>query len=351
MTLTLLRFGVDTLECTFTGTLEERVAADLLAAKQHAQDTDAPVQVSVGDSVLAVLPKGHGFYPFVLSDQRMLLRVSPRISGPPPCSARMRATALAVQDVHTLYSDVCDSAASLGFAFENTLSRIDLAADVQGWTPDDSQMRGLVCPATYRARHEDGAGLTYQYGKGDIVLRVYNKTAEIAANPKKRGYGVVWEGAPGYSPDLDVWRIEYQVRGSALAEYGCRHVSAALDRLPELFGALMLWGDLRVPASDTNRTRWARHPIYEQLDRLVMGESAPVPRVRSVSRLLSMEAAARRLPGLVATYAAQLGTTDYWDALKCMSTDAMVDMEQREVSFEELVDQKKVKLLSGEGVF
>ena len=344
--LTVLRFGVDTLECTFKGEMNAEAATRIATAKAHAKSCDGPVPVSIGDRVLFVQPKGAGFYPWLLTDRRILLPANGTNGGPPPCSIRFRADALATFGHRELYDEARKTASILGFAFPNTLSRIDLAVDVQGVAFNDQVMDGLVCPATYRARHEDGEGLTYQFGKGDIVLRVYNKTAQLKAYPRKRGYSEVWETCVGYERDVDVWRIEYQFRGQALSEFGCRDVHSSFDRLPGLYAAGLGWGQLREPTPDTNKKRWPIHPWWNHIESS-LDVSRPVSRIRVQSRILEQDALRHRLVGIVAAYGAHLGTSDYWSILETLSTDTQIHIQQEGLDLERLVKAKQRQLMAG----
>jgi hypothetical protein len=55
------------------------------------------------------------------------------------------------------------------------------------------------------------------FGKGDLMLRIYNKTKEISENKKKGFIQVLnWQHNPKFDIDLPVWRIEGQIRREKL---------------------------------------------------------------------------------------------------------------------------------------
>jgi hypothetical protein len=57
---------------------------------------------------------------------------------------------------------------------------------------------------------------TIQYGKGDVVLRIYNKVIEIEEHSDKVWLFQFW----GVS--ADVWRIEWQIRKDVLKRFSIR---------------------------------------------------------------------------------------------------------------------------------
>jgi len=125
-----------------------------------------------------------------------------------------------------------------------TVSRLDLAADVQGWQPSGAELTAPIgtAPAwvsrtvartryaeptkggTKRARdlgadalHLRGRRFTgYSFGAGDLMCRIYDKTAEIRKSGK-RWFGGLWL-AGGADPGASVWRVEFQLRGDVLRE-------------------------------------------------------------------------------------------------------------------------------------
>jgi hypothetical protein len=60
-------------------------------------------------------------------------------------------------------------------------------------------------------------GQTMMFGEGDIVLRIYNKVAEIVEKSGKTWFYALWGGVCE-----DVWRIEWQTRKDILRRFGIR---------------------------------------------------------------------------------------------------------------------------------
>jgi hypothetical protein len=84
------------------------------------------------------------------------------------------------------------------------LSRVDLAFDYH--LPHlDFDVDGFVTLATKDSKYrQDGQARGFTSGKGDIVLRVYDKVTEIEEQSKKVWFFQRW------GRNTDVWRIEWQ---------------------------------------------------------------------------------------------------------------------------------------------
>jgi hypothetical protein len=108
------------------------------------------------------------------------------------------------------------------------VSEIHLATDIQGYNFNNLDKDRFA----YRSRlSEDmdeqnsiqkifGTGLKktgFTFGKGDFMLRVYNKTTQLRTI-KKSGYVIPlrWEQHKNYDEHKDVWRVEFQLRRNYL---------------------------------------------------------------------------------------------------------------------------------------
>lgn len=343
MRLVVLHTGVDTLEASAFGTLVEGLDGELDVCKSRAQTTDTPESFPIDGVPFYVHAKGQGHCAWVLSDHRMLIRVS-RANRPelPLFSVKLRASALASYGHRTLWDAARDTIAQLGAIERLSLSRIDLAVDVQGFEFTDADFARMVCPASYRGTHKDGEGVTYQLGKGDVVMRIYRKDAELRAK-KKESYAALWERHPEYSPDEPVWRIEVQLRGQVLNELGARDIEAAFDRLERLFRFGMEWAELRVSDGDTNKTRWPLDPIWALLS-LAWGDCPPQPRIRLAARMESEGRVVARILGAAASLGAYSGQTDLVDVLRHALVLMESRMRDRGVTFPELVETKAARI-------
>lgn len=108
------------------------------------------------------------------------------------------------------------------------IKEIHLATDIQGYefSPlDFYRIKTLSRNRTIFNEDEKNSYFTNQrftgmtFGKGDLMLRIYNKTAEIFKNKKKGFIEVLkWQNHPNFNKDFNVWRIEGQIRREKLKE-------------------------------------------------------------------------------------------------------------------------------------
>ncbi len=133
------------------------------------------------------------------------------------------------------------------------VSRIDLATDVQGYSFHDLDRQRFRTRKTTTKAHENANEvdsyffhgkkfLGLSYGQGDDMIRVYNKTVEIAKFPNKAFVKMfVWEKNPDYNPNKEVWRIEVQYRRAKLKTM-YDDISGLLDGFENVINAIpSLW--------------------------------------------------------------------------------------------------------------
>lgn len=323
--------GVDTLEASFRGILHEALIDWLTTNKAIAQECDEPQAFPGFDLDFAVSASGLKPWKWVLAGEDMTFRLTDAKSLP-TVSVRLSALGLAAMGWEPLYALAWSLVRQMGATLpawalgddelspslsESGISRIDLFADFQGLTPTAALMDGIVCPATYRAVHLAGATpQTFQYGKGEIVCRVYNKSAEIAVSGK--GWlRQAWQHCPDYLADQDVWRIEFQLRRPFLKDTGGTEALAVFGRLPDLWATCLRWCELRVPEG-SNQSRWPLHPAWSVLAAL-HPVASPLPRIKSVGYVESFEAVVPQMAGLLISASAAVGMTNLDSALECMS--------------------------------
>ncbi len=145
-----------------------------------------------------------------------------------------------------------------------TLSRVDFAFDyrVEGaqFSPDH-----VVTLASKDSQHREDRSLqTMQFGRDDVVLRIYDKVVEIAQKSGKIWLFELW------GVKENVWRIEWQTRKTLLKRFGLRSVQDLVEGQGDALRYLCEEHDtLRVPGVDSNRSRWSLHPLWEDLQRRV----------------------------------------------------------------------------------
>lgn len=147
---------------------------------------------------------------------------------------------------------------------EESLSRVDFTFDYQLPILDFGQDHFVSLASKDSQYRENGAVQTFAFGKGDVMLRVYDKVAEIAQQSDKIWFFDLW----GVTDS--VWRIEWQIRKPILKRFGLRTFADLTDRQADLLRYLAYDHDsLRLPASDSNRSRWPLHPLWVDLQQRI----------------------------------------------------------------------------------
>lgn len=300
--LFVLWAGIDTLEVSYTGQVPNVVRADLSEAKESARSTRHPVVWDFGGDRLGIQATGLKPWTWLACGPDYHLRLG---KAAPAASVRLLSLGLASLGPAVLMDRATDALASVGSFGRPRVSRMDVAVDFQGWTPDMAQMSGMVCGATFRPVYPSvDHPETWQYGRGEIVVRLYNKTAECAA--KGSHWPAYWEGVDGYKPDEDVWRLEVQVRGEFLRECGLDTPAECLEAAGSVFLAGLAWADLRVPGKAKKKARWRAHPVWESL-RECWAFSDPAVRCRDGAAAAGALALLPQVSGLMVLVGAHLG--------------------------------------------
>ncbi|MDE2210333.1 MAG: hypothetical protein KGJ99_11460 [Betaproteobacteria bacterium] len=182
----------------------------------------------------------------------------------PSFFVKFRSEALWREGALALHQRFVTWAEAVGFHAlrPETLSRVDFTFDYQIPAANfdaDSVVSLSAKDATFR---KDRREQTIQYGAGgDVMLRIYNKIAEINDSSSKFWFRALWNGV-----FEDVWRIEWQVRKAMLKRFAIRSFQDLLDQQGDLLTYLAEEHDtLRIKADDANRSRWPVHPVWLDL--------------------------------------------------------------------------------------
>jgi hypothetical protein len=218
-----------------------------------------------------------------------------------------------------LYADQ-STAAKEGISFTAAkISRADIHIDWQGgYAPSLSnlseELRCFTRPGRVKGAlyFQGGAATGIQFGRSQVVARLYNKTLET--NEKgNEAYAELLTARCGdaFNPDLDVWRLEFELKREgakgfrlyALPEEGdpdeeveaemsaeeLQHIGTLprfFARMEELFLHLTRhWLRLVETSDDTNRSRWPLHPTWVHL-REAFGALAGIPPLDDEKRQL-----------------------------------------------------------------
>ncbi len=217
-------------------------------------------EIVIGSENFWLMPYGKKPYSYVLSNADFEVRLAEHLQ--PCCYVQFYSEALWRDGAQALHMRLLHWAGSVSLfrSRKPVVSRSDWAFDFH--LPSiDFDGDNFVSRGRMKGRWDNGENITgFQIGKGDVVVRVYDKVAEIQAQSGKVWMFQVW------GQDKEVWRVEFQVRGPVLQQHGIRSPNDLFDLqydlLRELAGSHTT---LRTPNGDANRSRWQLHPLWRAL--------------------------------------------------------------------------------------
>ncbi len=263
--------GFDTVQCAYFMECKRKGGIDfqLLWEKKEkirVSKKKDPELISLGEVNFLLHPFGTASgYPLVISNEDF--RIEMGEFNNPNFFVTFRSQGLWRESAFDLHDKFIDWVESVGFqpSRSESLSRIDYCFDYN--LPEvDFDENSFVSRSNKDSKHrEDGKVQTLTFGKGDVVLRVYDKIAEIKQQSEKAWFYELWGGL-----DEDVWRIEWQVRKEVLRNYGIKTFDDLYNKLGNLLKYLSEEHDtLRQPNGDTNHSRWPLHPLWKDLQERV----------------------------------------------------------------------------------
>ena len=258
--------GIDTLEVCFYLQPTGECALDfeeLLARREElrASRRRDPVEIRVGSVSFLLQPYGSSSgYPLVLSNDWAVVSYGQRNS--PPFYVKFLSQALWAQGWEALVARFLAWAEGAGFApiAPERISRADFCFDY--WIPEpdfahDDFVTLCAKDAAYRDRR---VMQTFDFGRGDAKLRVYDKVAEITQQSGKTFFFDLWKESE------QVWRIEWQIRKPLLKRFGLRTFEGLRSQAGDLLTYMSTEHDtLRIPTNDSNRSRWPLHPLWRDV--------------------------------------------------------------------------------------
>lgn len=262
----LLLHGIDTLQCAYFLQAPDRQGIDfqmLAEKKEEIRQSKAknPLPVSLGNSEFLLQPYGSkSGYPLIISNEDFKIEMGE--FNNPNFFVTFRSQALWRESAFFLHDKFLNWGASVGYwpYRDERLSRVDFSFDYNLPAIDFDEDCFVSLSTKDSQYREDGKVQTFSFGKGDVVLRVYDKVAEIKQQSDKVWFYLLWEH------DENVWRIEWQIRKPVLKRFGI----FTFDNLREQQGDLLSYlasehDTLRQPNGDSNSSRWPLHPLWIDL--------------------------------------------------------------------------------------
>ena len=262
----LLLHGFDTLQCAYYlhGTGDSGIDFLELGARKEGlrnRKSKDPEMVELGDELFHLHPYGTASgYPFLLTNGDFKIECGE--FNNPSFFVTFKSQALWRVPAYDLHDKFMAWAYSIGLTPVRTesLSRIDYSFDYHLSEIDFDEDCFVSRSSKDSQYRENGKVQTFTLGRGDIVLRVYDKVAEISQQSDKVWFYQLW------GQDQDVWRIEWQVRKPVLRQFGI----VTFKDLRQCQGDLLRHlveehTTLRIPDEDPNRSRWPLHPLWINL--------------------------------------------------------------------------------------
>jgi hypothetical protein len=264
----LLLHGIDTVQCAYYLQIAGQSGLDfqkLAEQKETIRQSKRkhPLPVKLGNSEFLLHPYGTSSgYTFVIENNDFKIEISEFMS--PNFYVTFRSAALWRESAFILHDKFLSWAKSIGFepVISEKLSRVDFTFDYN-LPLVDFNLDSFVSRSRKDSQHrENGKVQTFTLGKGDIVLRVYDKVAEIEQESGKVWFFHLW------GQKENVWRIEWQVRKAILKRFGI----VSFDDLQGQHGDLLRYlshehDTLRQSNEDTHRSRWPLHPLWQDLQK------------------------------------------------------------------------------------
>ena len=284
-----LLFGHDTIECSYylratggQGIDFERLGVEKEALRQMKGRDPKVVRLGSMEFLLQRYGSSSG-YPFVLDCPEFAIQCGEFNS--PPFYVTYRSAALWEHGAWGMHERFLEWARGLGmheYASE-TLGRTDFTFDYYLPAVEFNEDSFVSLAALDSKHRHDRVLRGVTFGKGDVVLRIYDKVAEIQEKSGKVWFFQLW----GRSDN--VWRIEWQARKDLLRRFGIRTFADLAALQGDALRYLAHEHDtLRVPNGDANRSRWALHPLWVDLQEQIGKLEA-----QGVHRVVDVEAAIR----------------------------------------------------------
>lgn len=264
MNFNFLTSGLDTVECAYyltryaaTSELDYDQLAFEKEQLRHAKGKQTK-HIRLGNSEFILHPYGSSSgYPFIIENDRFTIAFGQH--NTPNFFVKFKSIALWHAGLQILHNEFLEWAKSIGYQpYRNeSLSRVDTSFDYV-ITDMDIDENNIISLSKKDSRYRDNGDIqTFSYGKGDVVLRIYNKVAEIQEKSQKTWFFDIW------GVNENVWRIEWQTRKSILKRFGIKTIDNLFARQGDLLRYLATEHDtVRTPSEDRNRSRWALHPLW-----------------------------------------------------------------------------------------
>jgi hypothetical protein len=342
--------GIDSLDLTCKSPAPAGLLADLGELKSEAGEKPREaVPFAVGDNVFRVAASGMGgWWPYRLDHRLGQLAVG-ESANRPAWKLSVSAEGLHTEGASAVVAFWTRTLEALtGGPVTLMVSRLDVHADFVGLNISEADRQAFVCRSGRQSVEiSDGALQTLYWGKGgDVMVRIYDKLAEVQASGKG-GYLLGAYGDAGIRDGEQVQRVEAQVRRDALRDMHDMSADDAIARAGEIYQYVVgSWLRLTDPGSATRRERAKldRRWTVVQAARVAAGVD-PAQRVSPDRHAPALGNIVPMLAGLFVSGGAALGVNDLETAGRQLIMLAGGYLEDRGRDFKAEVQARRLDLL------
>lgn len=308
--------GIDSLYVSYTGTLKESIAVDLLEKKALAQSENekeqALAKLTINDHCFEVKDRGMRYYSYILEDNWYHIQVSTSERKLiPTLYVQISSEVLTCLGLNESLNKLREIVSKLLTGIESEkMSRTDLFID---FTTDKNLEKVEKVSWLTRVKkiqkHWEGEFTGWSIGLGGVIsARVYDKIIEIKKSHKDYLMGF-WE-KNGWDKKQRVWRFEFQLRREFLEQMSIDIFSDLLNKVNDTWRYCTFdWLRLTIKNKTINRTRWQTNPLWEKIQKtsFLDGSYTGVTRFIDKSRIPSDKMLYQGGMGFITAFSAKEG--------------------------------------------
>lgn len=227
---------------------------------------------------------------------------------------------------------------------EYYLTRLDFCMDSDEISFCLNDKKGFVTKVRKKKYYDDSPDYTgFVIGaKGDISLRMYNKTLEIESK-NKLWFKDIWS-KKDWNKDKDVWRVEFQLKKPALNSYGIKSVEDFISKEKALWHTLTTkW--FRINMSHKNRKNISRNEVKRKWKKVQKNEDLETDKflVRSYEKKGDLNIYTNAIAGYITSYAALRNIKDKTTVIDEIEELLDNHLKSKKISFKQAVEIKAIK--------
>lgn len=344
----IVNTAIDSLYFSCKGTLDHDFINILEVLKNQAIESGKDEIYKILDYKFAVKPYGGRGYKYKMENNSFSCSVTDS-NNFPNLYIQIRASYLYELSDIKAYKKIKEWIKKSGIFIDRpktSLSRIDLCTDFQGFIFRKEDADRIVCKAT----SDSGYGLLknftgFSFGKGDIVLRIYNKSFEIKQS-NKDWMIEVWKKSELYNEKQGVWRIELQLRRNSLKQFNINNPEGSFDKLKGLWDYGLNWCQVKEISSNKQKSRWKEDKSWQYIrENASFSGKKEVERVTESVNLTNERKIISGLAGYFTSYCAIKRLELFEEALPFIYRDFELHYQKKNQTIEGVIKEKSERII------